>query len=81
MPKLTPLPPSAAHNNFADALSALICHHVHQGVALDEALCIAAAVIADYARGQLSLAYLDVIADIVVARAACPLPRLRGEAH
>lgn len=69
---------SRPHADFAQELASLIYQH-SKTLPLDELVCIGAAVIADYARGQISPRYLDVLANIIIAREGFPLPNTGGE--
>lgn len=62
--------PAALGNAVSDA----IYHAVSVGMEMDEACCIAVAVIADYARGTYGDRYLPSLASIITRRAGQPLP-------
>lgn len=59
---------------LAQAVSDALHAALERGMATDEAVCCAAAVIADYARREYGNGYLPRLAEIVVARAGEPLP-------
>jgi len=58
----------------AEVFSAQICGFISTGMRLDVVLCIAIAVLADYARGEYGDDYLDELADVLVSRRNEPLP-------
>lgn len=66
--------PAALGNAVSDAIHSA----ASAGMEMDEACCIAAAVIADYARGTYGDRYLPALAAIITRRAGQPLP---GEHH
>lgn len=59
---------------LANAVSAAIAKAVHRGMETDEACCVAAAVIADYARAEYGAAYLTELAEVVVQRSQVAPP-------
>lgn len=69
-----PLPARLA-NQVSEAISTAI----FSGMEVDEACCVAAHVIADYARGSYGDAYLPDLAEIITGRAGAPLPKVRGD--
>jgi hypothetical protein len=61
--------------NLANAISDVLHRITTAGMPLDEACCVAAGVIADYARHEYGEAYLEDLAAVVRARAGQPMPR------
>lgn len=57
-------------NDVSDALAAALT----RGMAVDEACCVIAAVISDYARSEYGNAYLPHLAEIITSRARHALP-------
>lgn len=65
-----------AFSDFATEVSDLIHAAVERGIELDAAVCIVAAVIADYARGHYGDEYLPKLAEVVTTRAGMPFPEV-----
>lgn len=63
--------PNALANAISDAFHA-------SGLPVDEAVCVAIAVITDYARAEYGDEYLAALADIVTGRGEFPLPLRRN---
>lgn len=66
----------ALPNRLANAVSDAMHQAQTYGMEIDEAACVAIAVIADYARVQYGDVYLDSLAEIVKRRAGVPLPEV-----
>jgi hypothetical protein len=61
-------------SDLANTISDAIFAARQRGMEMDQIVCIAAAVIADYGRGAYGDGYLPCLAQIVVGRAGQPLP-------
>lgn len=64
---------------LANALSDTITASVQGGLPLDAALCVAAQVVADYARGEYGPAYVEELVGVMRQRLAMPLPTSSGQ--
>lgn len=73
---LTGLLPAALGNAVSDAIHAA----VDRGMEMDEAVCVAVAVAADYARLEYGEGYLEQLAQVVLLRGAAPAVTLPGGA-
>ena len=62
-------------NDFANEIVAALDAAQKRGIELDVAVCIAAGVIADYARAEYGDGYLDDLAYVLKQRAGKPFPR------
>ena len=62
-------------NDLANAVSDTIVKATHEmGLSLDIAVCVVAAVAADYARADIGEHYLEALAEVVLDRADRPPP-------
>lgn len=61
--------------DLANATSDAFFEVCERGMEVDEAACVAIAVIADYARAKYGDAYLSELCGIVLSRAGLPLPQ------
>jgi hypothetical protein len=59
---------------LANAVSDAIAFAIKRGMEVDEAVCVAIGVAADYARGEYGDGFLKDLADVITARAGEPLP-------
>lgn len=72
----------AEFSKISGALPAKLCNEIsgaihaalEKGMEMDEACCLAIAVIADYVRGEYGPGYLADLSDVLVARALAPMP-------
>ncbi len=66
--------PAQLANDVSDAIAAAL----KRGMETDEAVCVAVAVLADYARIEYGNGYLSKLARVVKAQADRPMPRGDG---
>jgi len=69
--RLETLATKETHTLLANAISEAF---FSCGLPVDEAACVAVAVIADYARAEYGEVYLQALAAVVLQRGECPLP-------
>ncbi len=71
---------TGAHvNGFANSVSDLIQDGLKSGLELDQTVCVAAGVCADYARAEYGDDYLEALCLVIRARKGKPLPKTDEE--
>lgn len=61
--------------NLTNAISGVLHRTISAGMPVDDACCVAAGVVADYARAQYGDGYLNDLSMVLLARTGQPLPR------